>query len=139
MRQAVQVWNVPLKVGPTIRVATIEQGERKPSPLCLDCKALCCHGEIRPVLTAEEFLGRKFPMEYIEPEPWLKKQVPRTEWVAVLKFNQNGECSFWDGESLKCKVWPNPPASCLAYDCREDSREKMRGFAQRRIKEWQGQ
>ena len=139
MEKVVQVWNVPLKIGITIRVATIEQGERKPSLLCSGCKALCCHGEIRPVLTAEEFLSKKFPMEYIEPEPWLKKQVPRAEWIAVLKFNRSGECPFWDREGLKCKIWPEPPASCLAYDCREDPREKMKVFAQNRIEECQAQ
>ena len=138
-KQLVQVWNVNLRSGHKLRIATIEQGPRKPSPLCVGCQALCCHGKIRPVLTAEEFLGKKFPMEYIEPELWLKEQVPRAQWVAVLKFNENGECQLWDSNELKCRLWPNPPKSCLAYDCREDPREEMKQFAQRRMKEWQAQ
>lgn len=136
-KNLVKVWNVPLKIGRTIRVATIEQRERKPSPFCVGCKALCCHGKIRPVLSAEEFLEKKFPMEYIEPDEWLKKQVPRAQWIAVLKFKENGDCLFWDGEKLKCEIWPNPPMSCLAYDCREDTRWEMKSFTQERTKEWQ--
>lgn len=131
----VQVWNVPLKAGVTIRVATIEQGARKPSPLCVGCRALCCHGSIRPVLTAQEFLGKKFPMEFIQPDDWLKEQVPRAQWVAVLKFKENGQCPSWDGKELKCKSWPNPPASCLAYDCQEDPRRDMKEFARNRGKQ----
>jgi Fe-S-cluster containining protein len=131
----VKVWNVNLKSGHKLKVATIEQGLRKPSPLCINCKALCCHGKIRPVITAEEFLGKKFPMEFIEPESWLKEQVPRAHWMAVLKF-ENGECPYWDGKELKCKIFPNCPKSCLAYDCREDSREEMKQFAKQRMEEY---
>lgn len=136
-KQLVQVWNVNLKSGHQLRVATIEQGSRKPSLMCVGCQALCCHGRIRPVLNAQEFLEKKFPIEYIEPEEWLKERVPRAQWVAVLKFNQDGECLLWDKGELKCKAWPNPPSSCLAYDCRDDAREGMRDFANKREKEWQ--
>ena len=134
-KHKVQVWNVNLKSGHKLRVATIEQEQRKPSPLCVGCQAMCCHGGIRPVLTAEEFLGKKFLMEYIEPESWIKKQAPRAQWIAVIKFNENGECLFWKGKELGCSLWPNPPVSCLAYDCREDPREAMREFARKRTKE----
>ena len=137
-KKLVRVWNVSLKSGHKLRVATIEQGTRKPSPLCIGCQALCCHGKIRPVLTAEEFLNKKFPMEYIEPEPWLKEQTPRAQWIAVLKFKENGECPFWNSKELKCNIWPNPPKACLAYDCREDPRKEMREFAKKRAKELSG-
>ena len=133
-KNLVQVWNVNLKSGHKLRVATIEQGVRKPS-LCVGCQALCCRSKIRPVLTAEEFLSKKFPTEYIEPDLWLKRQVPRAQWIAVLKFNENGECPFFDSNELKCRLWPNPPKSCLAYDCREDPREEMKGLAEKRLKE----
>ena len=139
VRSLAQTWKVNLRSGHELKVTTIEQGPRKPSPLCLNCKAPCCHGKIRPVLTAQDFLEKRFPMEFIEPEGWLKKQVPRSQWIAVLKFKENGECPFWDEETSKCKAWPNPPAACLAYDCREDPRLEMAEFAQKRIKEWRGQ
>ena len=133
----VKIWNVSYRNGQTIKVATIESGDRKPSPLCVNCQALCCHGKIRPTLNSDEFLNKRFPMEFIEPEPWFKEQVPRAEWLAILKFNGNGECQFWDGKQLKCKVWPHPPKSCLSYDCREDSRAEMKEFAEKWQREWE--
>ena len=131
----VKVWNISYENGQTIKVATIESGDRKPSPLCVNCQALCCHGKIRPVLNSDEFLNKKFPMEFIEPEEWFKKQVSRAKWLAVLKFNDRGACQFWDGEKLRCKIFPNCPKSCLAYDCREDSRVEMKQFARERERE----
>ena len=134
MINQVKVWNVKLRSGHGLRVATIEQGSRKPSSLCLHCEALCCHGKIRPVLTAQEFLTKKLPLEYIEPEMWLKEQVPRAQWVAVLKFDGDGSCPFW-AKDLGCKLWPNPPQSCLAYDCQDDPRQEMKEFARKRAEE----
>lgn len=134
-KQAVHVWNVDLKNGEKVRVATIEQGPRKPG-MCEGCSAPCCRGLFRPILTQEEFLSRKFPTMFIEVPEWLKEKVPRAERVAVLAFTENSYCNYFDPASARCKVWPNCPQGCLAYDCREDTREGIREFARKREKEW---
>lgn len=71
----------------------------------------------------------------MEIPSWIKKQVPNAECLAVLDVSK-GPCSYFDQEHLKCKLWPNPPKSCLAYDCREDERPSMRKFAKQREREW---
>lgn len=135
MKIHVKVWNVPLKAGSIIKVATIEQGERKPSSLCEGCYAKCCRGKIYPVLDSDEFLNRKFPFLYMETPNWIKTQVPRADYLVTLAVSEEG-CPNFDKEKLKCKLWPNPPKSCLAYDCREDERPFMRKFAKIREREW---
>lgn len=134
-KHLVRVWNVTLKSGKKVRVATIEQGPRKTS-MCEGCEAPCCMGLFRPILTSEEFLSKRFPVTLIPPEPWLKKKVPRADYVAALAFHEKSHCSYFDVETRKCTIWPNCPKACLAYDCREDTREPIRSFAKRRMKKW---
>ena len=135
VKRLVRVWNVNPISGGTVKVATIEQGERKPS-MCEGCSAPCCQGFLRPILTSEEFLSKRFPATLTQPEDWLKKKVPRTEYVAALAF-KNGACPYFDATSCKCTIFPNCPKACLAYDCREDTREGIRQFAEKREKECQ--
>uniref|UniRef100_A0A7C4M5Z5 YkgJ family cysteine cluster protein n=1 Tax=candidate division CPR3 bacterium TaxID=2268181 RepID=A0A7C4M5Z5_UNCC3 len=131
----VRVWRVNLKDGQEVRVATIEQGPRKPS-MCEGCPAPCCQGIFRPVLTAEEFFSKKFPTKFIDAPDWLKKQVPRAEKLAVLAFTENSYCNYFDPQTQKCKIFPNCPKACLAYDCREDPRPEIKKFAKMREKEF---
>lgn len=134
--QAVRVWNVTLVNGKKIRAATIEQGPRKPSPLCEGCYAKCCRGSIAPVLNSEEFLSRKFKANYMVAPEWLKEQVPNAEFLVTLAVSKDG-CPYFDKKNLKCTLWnTGPPKSCLAYDCREDSRPEMKKFAKKREREW---
>ena len=135
-RRLVRVWNVNTTDGKTVRVATIEQGPRKPSKLCENCYSLCCRGGIRPVLKSEEFLSKKFPTMFMPVPAWLAKKVPRAQKLAVLAFTKNTYCNYFDPGALKCTLWPNCPKSCLAYDCREDTRKKFREFARKRVEEW---
>ena len=137
MKQKVQVWNVDTTDRGMVRIATIEQGERKPS-MCEGCSAPCCQGFLRPILTSDEFLSKKFAITLVQPEDWLKKKVPRAQYMAALAF-KNGKCPYFDAISCKCAVFPNCPKACLAYDCREDTREGIREFAKKRMKEWQEQ
>ena len=131
----VHVWNVSLINGQQIKVATVEQGERKKS-LCDGCYALCCRRAVIPILNQDEFLNRKFPVIYLRPEKWFEEQVPRAQYMAALESQKDGMCSYFDPVSLRCTIWPNCPKSCLAYDCREDTREDMKQFAEKRIREW---
>lgn len=130
----VQVWNVIVK-GKKTRVATIEQGPRK-TGMCEGCPAPCCRGLFRPILNQEELLFKKFPTMFIEVPKWLRRKVPRAEKVAVLAFTENNYCNYFDPASAKCMVWPNCPKGCLAYDCRDDPRSEVRGFAEERMKTW---
>lgn len=134
-KRLVRVWNVSLNGGKTIKVATIEHGERKPS-ICKGCSAPCCQGMFRPILTQDEFLNRKFPISYTKPEPWLKKQVPNAQFLATLAVTDKG-CPYFEKKTHKCKIFPNCPKGCLSYDCREDTRPKIAKFAkirERRLK-----
>ena len=134
-KQLVRVWNVNLTGGNKVKVATIEQGPRKPSHLCEGCYSLCCRGLIRPVLDGEEFLSKKFPTMFVEAPEWLRKRVPRVQKLAVLAFTENSYCNYFDPVALKCKAWPDCPKSCLAYDCREDTRKEFNEFAKKRERE----
>lgn len=135
-KRLVRVWNVNPIGGGEVRVATIEQGPRKPS-LCEGCSAPCCRGLFRPILDQEEFLSKKFPTMFIDTPKWLRRKVPRAGKVAVLAFTENSHCNYFDPASAKCKAWPNPPKGCLAYDCRADSRPEIKRFAEERMKTWQ--
>lgn len=128
----VRVWNVSLKNGQTIKVATIEQGKRKPS-MCDGCSAPCCQGMFLPILTEDEFLNRKFPISYTKPEPWLEKQVSNAQYLATLAVTEKG-CPYFDWKTHKCKIFPNCPKGCLSYDCRTDVRPKIAKFVARRLK-----
>jgi Fe-S-cluster containining protein len=132
--QAVKTWNVEQTDGKKVRVATIEQGLRKPS-MCEGCSAPCCRGLFRPILDEEEFLSKKFPTMFIDVPKWLKEKAPRAEKIAVLAFTENKHCNYFNPVSARCTVWPECPKGCLAYDCREDTRPEIRKFARERIKE----
>lgn len=123
----VKVWELK-KEGKSIKVATIEQGPRKPS-MCKGCSAPCCRGMFRPVLTEEEFTKRKFP--------WVLEKVPQTiqdqspvkiDYIVVLAVDEKKGCPYF--KKGKCSIFPNCPKSCLAYDCRDD--ERMKEFVKRR-------
>lgn len=133
----VKVWKVDTVDKGTVFVATIEQGERKPAP-CEGCSAPCCRSFLRPILTSEEFTSKKFPVTLIPPEPWLKRKMPKIDYVAALAF-KNGKCPYFDEETNKCKLFPNPPKACLAYSCLEDTRPEIRRFVKRRLRECQAQ
>lgn len=134
-KQAVRVWNVDA-AGGKVRVATIEQGPRKPS-MCEGCPAPCCQGMFRPILTSEEFLSKKFPTKFVDVPGWLRKKVPRAAKVAVLAFTKNSHCNYFDPVSAQCRIWPDCPKACLAYDCREDTtRPEIARFAKERKREW---
>lgn len=132
-RRLVKVWNVPLKDGRVVKVATIEQGERKPS-MCEGCSAPCCKSFLRPVLTSEEFHSKKFPTSFVHPESWFRKQVPRADYLACLAFTDKS-CPYFDSTFSKCTIFPNCPKACLAYDCREDTRGNVQAFVKEREKE----
>lgn len=134
-KKLVRVWNVNLTSGKKVKVATIEQGPRKPS-LCEGCLAPCCQGMFRPILTSEEFLSKKFPTKFVEVPGWLKEKVPQTNYVAVLAFTRSSCCNYFDPISSKCSIFPNCPKACLSYDCREDTRPEIKEFVKKREQEW---
>ena len=131
----VSVWNVKLKNGQRIRAATIEQGSRKSSPLCEGCYSKCCRGSIAPILTKGEFFSRKFSFTYMKAPEWLREKAPRADYLITINVGEDG-CPYFDQVNLRCELWPNPPQSCLCYDCREDPRLHMKTFAKKREKEW---
>jgi Fe-S-cluster containining protein len=134
-KHLVRVWNVTLVNKKKIKVATIEQGPKKKS-MCEGCSAPCCQGMFLPILIKDEFLNRKFPIAYTVPEPWFQQQVPTAQFLATLALTGKG-CPYFDSKTHKCKVFPNCPKACLAYDCREDVRPKIAKFAklrERRLK-----
>jgi len=136
-RYLVRVWNVTrTSDGKQIRVATIEQGPRKPS-MCEGCSSPCCQGIFRPILTSEEFLAKKFKTTFIPAPKWVKKRVPRAEYIATLAFDKQSYCSYFDPDKSKCTIFHDPPKACLAYDCRTDPR--MKRFVERRLQEWRQQ
>jgi len=134
-KHLVQVWNITIAAnGDKLKVATIEQGPRQPS-MCEGCEAPCCKGSLFPVMNRDEFLNRKFKMHYIDTPDWLKEKTGRPTHLATLAVDPHKGCPYHiDG---KCSVWPNPPASCLSYDCRGDDRVEIAEFAKKREAEWQ--
>lgn len=128
-KKTVRVWNVSYKSGESVRVATVEH-HTESQPGCSGCHAPCCRGAISPVLNQEEFLSKAHPMEFVKPERWFRKHVPRgarhrIEKIAVLKVNDDA-CVYFDKETCLCTNWENRPASCRSYDCREDDRPGIR-------------
>jgi len=134
-KQLVRVWNVTLKNGKKIRAATIEQGPRQPS-MCEGCPAPCCRGIFQPILNQEEFLSKKFKHTFIPVPDWLKKRVPRAEYLVTLRV-ADVKCEYFDLRIGKCSVFPDCPKACLSYDCREDPR--LRKFVKEREKQWREQ
>jgi len=133
----VKIWKVNTTKG-IVKVVTIEQGPRKPS-LCEGCSAPCCKGMFRPILTEEEFLTKKFPTTFLKIPNWLKEKVPNAEYIACLAFTKNPYCQYFDPINCKCKIFPNCPKACLAYDCREDPRPEMKEFVKKMMKKWSQQ
>ena len=134
-KHAIRVWNVKTDKG-KFKIATVEQRDRVPS-MCEGCPAPCCQGDLWPVLNTEEFLNRKFPINYSPVPDWLQGYVPEdTQYLAVLDVPDNG-CRYFDMATRNCTIWPNCPESCKAYDCREDTREGIKQFAEMRKKIWQ--
>ena len=131
MKLKVKIHKIVLH-GEIVSVATIEHGPRRPS-ICEGCPAPCCQSFLRPVLTEEEFKSRKFPTAFVRPEPWLTEQLPEVDYLAVLAFKENG-CPYFDHKTHKCKIWPNCPKACLAYDCREDPRPEVQAFVKKRLR-----
>jgi len=134
-KQLVRVWNVNTN-GRTIRAATIEQGPKQES-MCEGCPAPCCKGIFQPILNQEEFLSKKFKTIFIPVPDWLKERVPRADYLIVLATGNRGCCPYHDLTTNKCTIWPNCPKSCLAYDCRGDTRPEIKEFVKQREKEWQ--
>jgi len=130
--QHVKVWHVNLKDGRAFRVATIEQGKRKPVD-CKGCSAPCCKGILKPILTEKEFLSRRFRFTYSDIEPGLRDAFPKdveVSYLVTLDVDPQKGCIYLDHD--RCSIWPYPPKSCLAYDCRED--ERMKDFVGARRK-----
>lgn len=135
----VRIWNLLMHDGRTVKVATIEQGERKPS-MCEGCSAPCCRGIFKPILTSEELLTRKYKTKFIPVPIYIAAQLAmagkHADYLAVLDVPDNAPCPYFDIKTNKCKLWPNPPKACLAYDCREDDRPEIREFVKKREKWW---
>jgi len=127
----VRIADINLVGGGIVKVATIEQGGRKES-MCEGCSASCCQDFLRPILTLDEFLSKKFPFELLPPPDWLKEPAPQIQCVAVLKF-EDGACRYFDRTSHKCTIYPDCPKACLAYDCREDPRARVKEFVRERM------
>lgn len=132
-RFLVKVWNLTIE-GEEVKVATVEQGPRKPS-MCHLCSAPCCKGFLHPVLTGEELFSRKFPTEFILTPAWLKKEVPNAEKIATLAVDKETGCPYL--KDNKCTIWPNCPKGCLSYDCREDTRPEIKSFVDEMEIIWQ--
>jgi len=137
----VEVWNVSLVSGRSVRVATVDQGPRKPS-MCTGCPSPCCKGMFDPILTGEEFTSRKFHMKYIDPPSWVidnadRPDLPAIDYLATVDTDPVLGCIYFDHETSTCSVYPDCPKSCLSYDCRDDDRPEIREFALERAKTWQ--
>ena len=132
--QAVRVWNVALKTGGIIKVATIEQTGRVKT-MCDGCSAPCCKGVLHPILNEEEFTSKKFPFQYAPVPDWLREKIgPGADCIAVVHVNEIG-CVFHDAKTNLCRIWPHCPESCNVYDGRQDTQEPMATFAQARQEE----
>lgn len=129
----VKIWNVTVG-GLPVKVATVEQGGRKES-MCDGCSAPCCRGDFRPVLNEKEFFLRKFPTKFLPAPEWLTDRVKDVDFIATLAMG-SGPCPYLDTDSNLCTVWPDCPEGCLSYDCREDTRDEIRDFANERKKIW---
>ena len=121
--------------GKVIRVATIEQHDKRKS-MCAGCSAPCCKGILQPVLNEEEFISRKFQMDFIPSPLWLREKVEGADYLAVLKVTEKG-CVYHDRKTNLCTLWPDCPKACLAYDCRMDDRPEIIDFAKEREEIWQ--
>ena len=129
----VRIADINLVGGGTVQVATIEQSGRK-VPGCEGCSAPCCQDFLRPFLTLDEFLSKKFHFALLPPPDWLREQAPQIQYVAVLEF-KDGCCRYFDRISHKCTIFPDCPKACLAYDCREDPRPRVKEFVRERMEE----
>lgn len=130
-----KIWNLKMKDGRTIKAATIEQPPRKRS-ICYGCSAPCCQGIFRPVLNAEEFESRKFPIAFNQVPLHIKVQAPKVEYLITLNVDEKKGCPYFNWKTKKCNVWDNCPAACKAYDCRDDNRPEIKRFVKQRRKEW---
>ncbi len=116
----VKVWNLN-RNDRSINVATIEQTDRKES-MCNGCPSPCCRGILKPVLTGEEFMTKRFPWSLEEvPKVIQDQSTVKIDHLVVLALGEKG-CFHFDPEKEKCNIFPDCPKSCLAYDCRDDSR-----------------
>jgi len=131
----VKIWNMRVEKSVVLRVATVEPGPRRPS-MCDGCSAPCCQGIFKPILSAEEFLSKKFKFALYPLPPSLKRQKIPADFVVGLMMEKDGRCPYFDKESHRCTIWPNCPKSCLAYDCREDFRPQIASFAQKRARQY---
>ena len=131
----VRVWNIDLVDGRKVKVATIEQPPRKPG-MCEGCSAPCCQGILRPVLNSEEFTTKRFPHRFTPLPIYLAVQGVQADYLATLDVPFGEPCRYFDKEKRLCILWPNPPTSCLTYDCRDDDRPEIKGFVKQRRKEW---
>lgn len=123
--KTVRVWIIPQRNNTTIRVATIEQNGRN-KVNCKGCSAPCCKGSLMPILTEMELKKKKFKFKFVESPDWLKKQVPRAQYIAVVDVDSEKGCPYHDSITNKCSLWPNCPESCLSYDCRLETREDIK-------------
>jgi len=87
-----------------------------------------------PILTAEEFLSRRFKFAYIPLPRWLREKGCDADFLATLAVGRSG-CPYFDPKTSLCTIFPNCPKSCLAYDCRLDGRPEIRRFALKRERE----
>lgn len=143
-RKLIKVWKLQAtnSTGETreIRAATIEQGERKPNPMCEGCYAECCRSP-NAILTSEEFLFKKFKHTFIQADAELHEGAPEGKggFLIVVIPKQDGHCWYFDPKQRKCKTWPDIPKACLAYDCRDDNRPEIQTCCQQRTQEWAAQ
>lgn len=102
------------------KAVTLEQKGRTINDVCSHCKAPCCSGFLKPILTRDELIKHKFVFEITEIPPWLKQQLSNdVKWIVTVKVTNNG-CFYFNSQNHKCKVWPDCPKACLAYDCKEE-------------------
>ena len=121
-----------------LNVVTIENPERRRS-MCRGCPAICCQSALAPSVSQEEYLTRRFKITYIPLPAWMVRENPEmqpTYKMAVIAGTENG-CYYFNRETGQCRLWPNLPDACFAYDCREDDREPVATFARERAKTWE--
>jgi hypothetical protein len=125
----VQVWRVPLEKGQVIRAATIEHGPRSANPNCDGCSSPCCK-KLTPVLTASEFLFKKFKIAFRQTPKYIDSCAPegKSGHLMVTVPEINDLCYYLDPETFKCRAWPDIPKACLAYDCRNEDRPELIDF-----------
>jgi len=128
-QRQVRIWRIAAPLG-NVYAATVEHGPRKYNPHCDGCEAPCCKAPLSAILSSSEFVGKHFKFVLCPAPEYMTKFAPsnRKHHLVVTLPAVEGRCFYLNPATNRCRMWPDIPKGCQAYDCREDDRPEIRTF-----------